>query len=243
VEEAPFFPTPNIELIETDGEPLETDWHRIEINLLIESVRCHLAGRTDYYAGGNMFIYFSEEHARNRDFRGPDFFLVWNVPSTPLRPYWAVWKEGGRYPDIIIELLSPTTAEIDRTTKKDLYERVFRTIEYYCYDPDTKQLEGWRLANSYYEPLAPSERGRLWCKQLGLWLGTWDGEYLDQQATWLRFFTPDGSAVSVFAEAERKLAEAERQRADAERQRADALEAEVARLRAQFESQHKPTKP
>ena len=67
---------PTLELPTEDGEPLESGWHRSEINLLIESLRHHWRGRTDFYCGGNMFLYFSEKQARNLDYRGPDFFLV-----------------------------------------------------------------------------------------------------------------------------------------------------------------------
>jgi Uma2 family endonuclease len=65
-------------LPETDGVPLESAWHRAAIALLIESVVCRMQGqgRTDYYVGGNMFIYFSRQQARDRDYRGPDFFFV-----------------------------------------------------------------------------------------------------------------------------------------------------------------------
>jgi len=34
--------------------------------------------------------------------------------SYPLQG-WVVWKEGGRYPDVIVELMSPSTAKIDVT--------------------------------------------------------------------------------------------------------------------------------
>jgi hypothetical protein len=188
-----------------------------------------------------MFVYYSEEQARNRDYRGPDFFFVWGVSPEPVRPYWAVWKEGGHYPDVIIELLSPTTAENDRTVKKDLYEQLFHTSDYYCYDPETRQLEGWHLNDRVYHPISPNGHGRLWCKELGLWLGTWDGPFQGHTTTWLRLYTPEGALVPTAEEAGRKVAEIERRRADAEfqraeaeRQRADALEAEVARLRARL---------
>ena len=69
-----LIPRPNVQLIETDGEPLETLWHFMSIVLLIDSVRHHFHPRTDFFVGGNMFIYYSEEQARNRDYRGPDFF-------------------------------------------------------------------------------------------------------------------------------------------------------------------------
>jgi Uma2 family endonuclease len=242
---------PDVELLETDGEPLESDWHRLEINLLIEVVKLHERDQTDYYVGGNMFIYFSEEQARNHDFRGPDFFFVRRVKSEPLRKYWAVWLEGGRYPDAIIELLSSSTAVLDRTVKKDVYEKTFRTPSYFCYDPATKQLQGWRLVSGKYEPLTCNERGWLWCEELGLWLGTWEGKFQGNHATWLRFYDAAGNVVPTFAEAaeqrateesqrteaERQRAEAERQRAEAERQRAEAAEAELARLRSQLGQQ------
>jgi Uma2 family endonuclease len=232
-----------VELIETDGEPLESDWHRIAMNILIDSVKYHLRHRQDFYVGGNMFIYFSLEQARNRDFRGPDFFFVDGVPGEPLRPYWAVWQEGGRYPDVIIELLSPKTATEDRTTKKAVYERVFHTAAYYCYDPATQQLEGWRLEGGHYRPLQPDAQGWLWCEQLQLWLGTWTGPYLANQATWLRFYDTEGQVVPVPAEVlivEQQRAEIERQRAETERQRAEAAEAELAQLRARLAQLEKP---
>jgi Uma2 family endonuclease len=223
-----------LDLVEDNGENMESDWHRLAMNLLIEQICWFLRGRKDFFCGGNMFIYFNVEQARNRDFRGPDFFFVNGVPREPLRRWWAVWDEGGRYPDVIIELTSPSTTKEDHTTKKDVYEQIFRTRDYFCYDPDTQTLEGWHLGDGHYEPLTANERGWLWCKELELWLGTWEGTFMGLQATWLRFYDRDGNVLPIFAEAERQRAEAERQRAEAERQRADAAEAELARLKARL---------
>jgi Uma2 family endonuclease len=234
-------------LVETDGEPLETPWHRAEINLLIDSVSCHRRGLKNFYVGGNMFIYYSRRQSRERNYRGPDFFFVQGVDGTRERQYWWVFEEDGKYPDVIIELLSSSTAEIDRTVKKDLYEQTFRTPEYFCYDPDTQKLEGWRLNSELrYHALTPNERGWLWSEQLGLWIGSAEGIYLQQRAVWLRFFTPEGKLVLTEAEREhrrvgderqraeeeRQRAEEERQRAEAEHHRAEALAAEVSRLQA-----------
>ncbi|HIQ05894.1 MAG TPA: hypothetical protein EYH31_09425 [Anaerolineae bacterium] len=47
------------------------------------------------------------------------------VDGSYLRGAWVVWEEGGRYPDVIVELLPPSIAEMDKTVKKGLYERVF----------------------------------------------------------------------------------------------------------------------
>lgn len=226
---------PKIELPSEDGLPLESNWHRAQINLLVESVRQIWTGRTDFFVGGNMFVYYSLRQARNRDYKGPDFFVVKNVDGAKDRPSWIVWEEDGRFPDVIVELLSPTTADTDLGSKKDLYERTFKTPEYYCYDPDARRLAGWRLEKRFpYTPIAPNDEGRLWSEELGVWLGLWEGEYQGSHAPWVRLFSRDGQMHPTPAEAERARAEAERARADAERARADAAEAEAARLRKQL---------
>lgn len=231
---------PNVELLEEDKENMETDWHYYNISLLLAVVNHHLRGRDDYYAGGNQFIYFSEEQARNRDFRGPDFFFVWGRPREPLRPFWVVWREGGKYPDLIIELLSASTAHLDRTVKKDVYETIFSTRDYFCYDPDTQVLEGWRKRSAHYEALKPNEHGWLWCDELQCWLGTWQGKYLEREALWLRFYDERGQiiphateAAEQQAEQAQQHAEAAQQQAEELRRRAEAAEAELARLREQ----------
>ncbi len=246
---------PKLDLTTEDGIPLESNWHRLQIQLLVDCTRQHWRGRTDFFAGGNMFIYYSLKQARTKEYRGPDFFVVKEVDGTRDRPAWVVWEEDGRLPDVIVELLSPSTADADLGEKKDLYERRFKTPDYFCYDPDTRLLRGWRLERSGYVPLTPNVRGHLQSEQLQVWLGLWEGEYKGLQATWVRFYTVDGElmptgeeaerqradAERLRAEAERQRADAEQQRANAERQRAEAAEAEVARLRAQWEQRSRTT--
>ena len=148
--------------------------------------------------------------------------------------------------------MSRSTAKIDRTVKKDLYARIFRTPEYFLCKAKARGLEGFELTGLAYRPIAPDERGWLWSQQLGAFLGLWHGVVDDKEGDWLRVFRKDGSLVPTKveqveaaeerAEAERQRAEAERQRAEAEhqkalaeRQRADTAEAELARLRALLE--------
>ncbi|HEV7504834.1 MAG TPA: Uma2 family endonuclease [Thermoanaerobaculia bacterium] len=225
------------ELVYDDGEPLETEWHTLEYPLLRRLIRQAMAeqGRADFYAGGNMFVYYSVEQARDvseemtkglpwRAFRGPDVFWVGGVDPHRERKVWISWEEGGRLPDVIVELLSPSTAKKDRTEKRDLYARVFRTAEYFLCDPDKGTLEGLRLAGRFYQSILPDENGRLWSEQLGVFLGTWHGAVDGREGDWVRLFRPDGNLVPMpeeQAEAERQVAEAEHQRADAESQRAD----------------------
>jgi Uma2 family endonuclease len=232
-------PMPPTDLIFDDGEPLETHRHRNAMNVLINSVNQAFADRNDFFAGGNMFIYYSSTQARNRDFRGPDFFVVLNIDGSYPRQGWVVWEENGRYPDVIVELMSPTTAEIDTGAKKELYEQVFRTRDYFVFNPfDPNSLQGWSLdATDRYQPLVPNEQGWLWSQTLGLWLGTWSGTLIRETTIWLRFYDSSGNlvllpeeAAEARAEQERQQAEQERQRAEQERQRADRLAARLREL-------------
>jgi Uma2 family endonuclease len=230
---------------------LESNWHRLQINLLADALYQHWRPRTDYFAGGNMFIYYSLQQARNRDYKGPDFFVVKNVDGTRQRRSWIVWQEHGRYPDVIIELLSPTTKNEDLGPKKSLYESTFKTPEYFCVDPDEQSLRGWQLDKTGYVPLATNTQGWLWSASLQLWLGWREGDFQGTHDVWVRFFDPSGTLVPTaeetavaehsHAKAERERAEAERERAEAalvqvetERARAEAAEAELARLREEL---------
>ncbi|MBH8551489.1 Uma2 family endonuclease [Nostocaceae cyanobacterium CENA357] len=202
-------PLPPEDLIFDDGEPLESNRHRIAMNVLIQSLQQAWSDRKDYFVGGNMFVYYSRTQVRNRDFRGPDFFVVLNVEGNRSRQGWVVWDEEGRYPDMIVELMSPSTANIDIGEKKTLYEGVFKTRDYFVFDPfDANSLQGWRLdANFRYQPLVANEQGWLWCETLGFWLGTWEGTIQRETAFWLRFYDHNKNLVLLPEEAERQRAE------------------------------------
>lgn len=225
-------PEPPTDLIFDDGEPLESNRHRIAMNVLIDSVLQAFQDRTDFFVGGNMFIYYSREQAMNRDFRGPDFFVALDVDGNRERKGWVSWEEGGRYPDVIVELMSPSTARQDKTIKKDLYEKTFHTLDYYIYDPfEPDSLQGWHLnSHRQYEPIAPNEQGWLWCETLGLWLGTWEGSLRREPPSgtchWLRFYDSDGNLVLIQDE----VAEQERHRAEQEQHRAERLAARLREL-------------
>jgi Uma2 family endonuclease len=218
-----------------DGEPLETARHRIAMNLLIDSLAHYWRDREDVYVGGNMFIYYSSQQAKNRDFRGPDFYAVLDVDGTISRKSWVVWEEDGRYPDVIIELMSDSTARVDKNEKKLIYQRIFRTADYFVFHPyDENSLQGWHLVGNEYIPIEKQPNGWMWSESLGLWLGTWWGKILQEETHWLRFFTPQEELVLLDNEQARQEAQQARQEAEQAQQRSRQLEEQVKRYQEQF---------
>ncbi|MEL7332404.1 MAG: Uma2 family endonuclease, partial [Cyanobacteria bacterium J06560_2] len=163
---------PDTSQLESNEPEMESSLHYAQLALLVTCLEWLWRERNDFFIGANLTIYFSREQLKNRDFRGPDFFLFNNVEKKA-RKSWVVWEEGGRYPDLIIELLSDSTAKTDRNLKKALYQERFRTPEYFWFSPETLEFEGYRLMGNTYEEIIPDESGYLWSQSLSLYLGVY----------------------------------------------------------------------
>lgn len=153
-----------------DGIPSESNWHRIEMNLLIDSLHYHWRQRNDYFAGGNMFIYFSAEQVRNRDYRGPDFFVV-TVMATAV--HRAPDRLGGERP--LSEChhragLSPSTIHADLGLKRTCTSGCFARRSISAMTPADLNLAGvesgrWRIPRP-----KPNAHGWLWSYETDAWL-------------------------------------------------------------------------
>jgi len=210
--------------IYSDEPPLENELHLRQIILLLQSLELLWFGRTDFYAIGNLTIYYSPKQKKSEDFRGPDFFVVLGT-ERKTRKSWVVWAEDGKYPHIIIEIISSSTAAIDKGLKKEIYQNTFRTPDYFWFDPETSELKGFHLLDGKYEALEANAKGYLWSQQLELYLGVEQG--------FLRFFTPEYELVPTPEEAklkaEEKVLQAEEETAQ-ERLKNARLEAKLREL-------------
>ncbi len=52
---------------------METEHHKTQMNLLINTLKPWLESRADSYVGRNMLVYYRLAQVKNQDFRGPDF--------------------------------------------------------------------------------------------------------------------------------------------------------------------------
>jgi len=181
----------------SDEPPVETELHLRQIILLLECLEWLWRDRTDFYAIGNLTIYYSPHQLKSADFRGPDFFVVLGT-ERKTRKSWVVWEENGQYPHVIVEILSPKTANVDKGLKKQIYQDIFRTPDYFLFDPYTLELAGFHLLDGKYQPRKVNSQGHLWSQQLNLYLGV-----NNQQ---LRFFTSEGKLVPTPEEVAERLA-------------------------------------
>ncbi|AVH65318.1 MULTISPECIES: Uma2 family endonuclease [unclassified Nostoc] len=208
----------------SDEPPLESDLHRDQIDLLIRILKLWWRERQDFYASGNLTVYYSPNQKKSEYFRGPDFFVVLGTQKKD-RKSWVVWQEDGKYPNVIVEILSSSTTAVDKGLKKQVYQDTFRTPDYFWFDPVTMELQGFHLVDGKYQEIQVTTDGRLWSQQLELYLGVYEGK--------LRFFTTENQLILSSEE----LAEQERLRADQAEERAQQAEQKLARLREVLRTQ------
>jgi Uma2 family endonuclease len=164
---------------------------------------------------------------------GPDLAVVLNVRARQAWTTFDVAVEGVR-PDIIIEVTSPETAALDRSTKMEQYE-LARVPLYVIVDAvslrraPSLRLLGYQLTPTGYQPLAPDDHGRLWLGPARLWLAVEDDEIVCYDAEERRL--DDYTTLARTLNAAEVAREAASQRADRAEARLREMEAEMRRLR------------
>jgi Uma2 family endonuclease len=204
----------------SDEPEMESSLHYLQLLILYASLDYHWRERDDYFIGANLTVYYNREQLKSRDFRGPDLFLVTGVEKRA-RNSWVVWEEGGRYPDLIIELLSDSTEDVDREIKRRLYAERFRTPEYFWFSPVTEEFSGFQLIGGSYQELPGDERGWRWSRILNLYLGVHHQQ--------LRYFTPSSELVPTPEEAALQMQEELAQKEEAARKLQQQLKRETRR--------------
>lgn len=209
----------------SDGRPMaETDFHRLLMTDLIETLSDHFATDPNVYVSGNILLFYEEGNKRRHV--SPDVLVTFGIPRGPRDNYLA-WLEG-KFPDVVFELNSSTTRREDQAKKWTLYRDVLKVPEYFLFDPTQDylkpQLQGFRWIDGEYEPLQLVQ-DRLTSQKLGLLLEA-DGKQLRlvDPATGLRLPTREERAERAEAEAARAA------------ELADRAEREMAKMRAELEA-------
>jgi Uma2 family endonuclease len=140
-----------------------------------------------------------------RGAEAPDWFYVPNVP--PLlegkkRRSYVMWKELV-VPLIALEFVSGDGAEErDATALLDnakagkfwVYEQAIEIPFYGIYEVDKASVELFQLVDGRYQRCVANERGHYPIPVLGVEIGIWQGEYMNQAFPWLRWWDSEGKA-------------------------------------------------
>lgn len=247
----PAFPD-HTQLPESDGTFVKNFQEHPQSLLLTDSIipvlqKLHPDG--NYIIGQDCGIYWRETEPPQNGAESPDWFYVGDV--TPLldgqiRRSYVLWREFTP-PTIALEFASGDgTEERDHTSlsyakegktrpgKFWVYEKIMRIPYYGIFEITTGKLEVYRLNGFTYHKLEPNERGHFPLDLMGIELGVWQGKYLNQIQTWLRWWDNQGNLLLTGeerAELEKLSVEKEKQRAEKEKQRADKIAQENAKLR------------
>ncbi len=220
-----------------DGNPMAaSDFQRDPLTYAIDSLKWHFAAQDQVYVTGDLLIYYEKGTSKSV---APDVYVVFDVPKHRRQTY-RVWEEG-KGPDVVLEILSPTTWQKDVKENPPIY-RHLGVKEYFLYDPLDKfiqpALQGyWLDERGQYQPMRadslPDGGLKLTSQHLGL-------EVQVDQTGRLRLFNPQtGEYLSTYEESNqaRQQAEAAQERAEAERlaEAQARQQAEAAQERAEAE--------
>jgi hypothetical protein len=126
------------------------------------------------------------------------------------------WEENNIAPQVVFEILSPSNSKTEMEKKLIFYDR-YGVDEYYIYDPDRQQLEGWLRGDNDSLENIPT---------IFNWVSPRLGIRFEQSEQELKLYRPDGTPFHSYNEINSLLLE--------ERQRADRLEALLNQYRNQF---------
>ena len=198
---------PNPLYPDDDGLPMSDNTRQFNwIVTIKENLEALFASRDDVFVAGNLLWYAIEGRPEIR--LAPDAMVVFGRPKG-YRGSYMQWEEDGIPPTVVFEVLSPGNRPAEMTRKFQFYDR-HGVDEYYLFDPDSNDLDGWRRIDDALEEIAAMDG---WTSpRLGIRF-----ELADDELTILH---PDGSRFLTYVESVVQREEEAKQRRAAVRARA-----------------------
>ena len=223
------------QLPESDGTFVKNFQEHPQSILLTSSIRPvldALHADKQYCIGQDCGIYWRLVDPPERGAEAPDWFYVPNVSPTlegKGRRSYVLWKEVVA-PLIAIEFVSgngseerdatsPFSSEEAKAGKFWVYEQAIRMPFYAIYEVEKAAVEVYKLIGNHYQKCEPNQRGHYEIEPMGVELGIWQGEYINQTLPWLRWWDNQGNLLLAGEE-----------RADQQESRADRLAAKLREL-------------
>lgn len=167
----------------------------------------------------------------------PDVMVVFGRPKGD-RGSYKQWQEENIAPQVVFEILSPGNRLKEMAQKFRFYDR-YGVEEYYIYDPDRVDLNGWQRSGEELEVI----------EEMNGWVSPRLGVRFELKEDTLEIYRPDGERFLTPVELaqlkeqecqEKELAQAraeqEYQRAEQERQRAEQALTELEQERQRYQA-------
>ena len=199
---------------ESDGKPMADNTKQFHwITVIKQNLDCLFAQDPQIFIAGDLFWYPVE--GRPNIVTAPDVLVVFGRLKGD-RGSYKQWEENNIAPQVVFEILSPSNSKTEMEKKLIFYDR-YGVDEYYIYDPDRQQLEGWLRGDNDSLENIPT---------IFNWVSPRLGIRFEQSEQELKLYRPDGTPFHSYNEINSLLLE--------ERQRADRLEALLQQYRQQF---------
>lgn len=205
----------------SDGQPMAES--TIQYKLIVKIKEgCESLFKDDpnVFVAADLLWYPVE--GRNDISQAPDTMVIFGRPKGDRLSY-IQHREDNIIPQVAFEIRSHNDSQTKMNRKLSFYQR-YGVEEYYVYDPQKNELEGWQRIEGILEVIEPIEG----------WVSPRLGVRFELGEDGLEIYRPDGEKFLSYAELE-ELRELDRQRLQQEAQRAqqEAQRAEQATQRAE----------
>lgn len=211
---------------DNDGNPMADNTKQFRwIVVIKENLDLLFADNPNIFVAGDLLWYPVEGNNKTR--QAPDIMIVFGRPKGD-RGSYRQWLEDNVTPQVVFEILSPGNRLLEMAKKFKFYEH-HGVEEYYIYDPDKIDLQGWLRNNGELTVIEEMEG----------WISPRLRIKFELKSETLELFRPDGDKFLTFTELgklreeESKRADEEKKRADEEKQRADKLQQQLRQEQAQ----------
>ncbi|MEG4850350.1 Uma2 family endonuclease [Microcoleus sp. B5-D4] len=211
----------------SDGQPMAESTIQYQLIVKIKE-GCESLFKNDpnVFAAADLLWYPVE--GRPDISQAPDTMVVFGRPKGD-RPSYIQYREDNIAPQVVFEIRSHNDRQTKMNKKLSFYQR-HGVEEYYLYDPERNELEGWQRIEGILEVIEPMEG----------WISPRLGVRFELGSEGLEIYRPDGQKFLSYSEldeqreVERRRAEQEFQRAEEASQRAEQEAQKAERLAAKL---------
>ncbi|AVH73637.1 Uma2 family endonuclease [Nostoc sp. 'Lobaria pulmonaria (5183) cyanobiont'] len=192
---------------DSDGKPMAENTEQYRwIVLIKENLEILFANNDNILIVGDLLWYPVRSQLITPT--APDVMVIFGRPKGKRRSY-RQWQEDNISPQVVFEILSPSNDAKEMDRKLEFYD-TYGVEEYYLYDPESFQLDGWLRQNNHLNKLWQMDG---WVSpRLEIRFETGQGELVIYRLDGQRFL--NSLELNQRAERAELLLEQERQRAE-----------------------------